>query len=186
MVDYKNYKAFFEKNIIESDRLYLRTILYSDLDDYNEIATQKNVGEMAGWKRHRNFSQSMDIINQMIEFGETIAVVEKENDKMIGFISLERFDECVENKLLDGYNLSFVLNRHYWNKGYMTEALESLLDIIFNIDSMSYIFAQHLLNNARSERLLKSLKFKYIDERISHVDGIKSRIKFYIYENKGL
>jgi len=77
------------------------------------------------------------------------------NDKLIGTISLSEVN--FKHKRA---RLSYLLNRNYWGKGIMTEAVLAILFFCFNKLKLQKIYTGVIQENLRSLRLLKKLKFK--------------------------
>jgi ribosomal-protein-alanine N-acetyltransferase len=57
-------------------------------------------------------------------------------------------------------NIGYDLKSSYWNKGYMTEALQAAIEFGFNVLDINRIEAEVMQGNVISERLLKKLNFK--------------------------
>jgi len=57
-------------------------------------------------------------------------------------------------------NIGYDLQRQYWNKGYITEALDAVIDYGFNQLSINRIEAEVMQGNINSEKVLQKLSFK--------------------------
>ena len=53
--------------ILETDRLILRALEITDLDDFFEYASINGVGEKAGWKHHKSKDESLEILKMFID-----------------------------------------------------------------------------------------------------------------------
>ena len=84
--------------ILETDRLILREWQESDLNDFFEYASVDGVGQMAGWRPHKNIEESKFVLDMFIREGKTFAVVLKENNKAIGSVGIEKLSTEI-----DGY-----------------------------------------------------------------------------------
>ena len=49
-----DFKVYFKDKILENERILLRKIRGRDIIDFHDLAKVKGVGEMAGWKHHKN------------------------------------------------------------------------------------------------------------------------------------
>lgn len=87
---------------LESKRLILREWELSDLDDFFEYCSVPGVGEMAGWFHHENKDKSLEILNMFINEKKTFAIVNKENNKVIGSLGIEKYG--LEDKLSEFFN----------------------------------------------------------------------------------
>ena len=76
----------------------------------------------------------------------------------IGVISLEGSGAAVE--------LGYWLGQPYWGSGFMTEAVESLLDLVWLGTDIDHIEARAALANARSRRLLERAGFDSLGETL--------------------
>ena len=140
--------------VIETNRLILRPIIEADAFDVYEYAKNPNVGNLAGFKPHESVEETKSVIDTVLKI-DTLAIVYKENNKVIGTISLQK-------KLDDIYEIGYSLSEDYWNKGLMSEAVKALIKDAF-INKKAYeIDAGCFLNNIRSEKVLLKCGFKYI------------------------
>jgi len=57
-------------------------------------------------------------------------------------------------------NIGYDLKSSYWNRGYMTEALQAAIDFGFNILDINRIEAEVMQGNVISEKLLEKLNFR--------------------------
>ena len=57
-------------------------------------------------------------------------------------------------------NIGYDLKSSYWNRGYMTEALQTVVEFGFNALEINRIEAEVMQGNVISEILLKKLKFR--------------------------
>ena len=126
---------------LESPRLVLREWTLEDLDDFNEYASVAGVGEMAGWRHHASKEESLKILQHFIEGKHVFAIILKENNKAIGSIGVERYgceDKLTEFLNYKGREIGYVLSKDYWGKGIMPEAVNTLIDYLFN--TLNYDF----------------------------------------------
>ena len=145
----------FSLPTIETKRLILRPVKTSDAKDLFSYAKDPKVSEHVLWDAHRSLSDSRAFIRSMKHqyrqgFPGSFAIVLRSNQKMIGtigFMSIHRDYHSAEI----GYSLS----REYWNCGYMTEALNEVLDYAFEVLHLNRIEAQHELSNPASGRVME-------------------------------
>lgn len=149
--------------VIESDRLILRAFEYYDLDDFFAYACVDGVGEMAGWKHHKNKEESLNILKSFIKSDKTFALVYKENNKVIGSLGVEKYrfeDRYTEFSNYYGRELGAVLSKDYWSKGLMSEAMGALIDYLFNELNLDFLTAGYFDFNKRSKKMQENLGFK--------------------------
>jgi len=149
--------------ILETDRLILRTWKITDLDDFFEYASVEGVGEKAGWEHHKSKDKSLEILKMFIEEKKVFAIVLKENQKVIGSIGIEELSEELDKDLdnLVGRELGYVLNKDYWNKGIMKEAVSKVVDYCFNTLKLNFLMASYFNHNIASKKVLENLNFKF-------------------------
>ena len=141
---------------IETNRLILRPFLKSDLSDFFEYASVPGVGEMAGWPHHNSIEESNEILNRFIINDKTFAIVYKENNKVIGSLGIEKYGlEEVLSEFFEykGREVGYVLSKDYWGKGIMPEALNAVIDYLFNVLDLDFITCGYYIYNIQSKRV---------------------------------
>ena len=171
MVSNMNAEINISNVILETDRLILRTWELKDLDDFFEYASVEGVGEKAGWEHHKSKDKSLEILKMFIEEKKVFAIVLKENQKVIGSIGIEELSEELDKDLdnLLGRELGYVLNKDYWNKGIMKEAISKVVDYCFNTLKLNFLMASYFNYNIASKRVLENLNFKFYKDIIIEI-----------------
>lgn len=151
---------------VETERLLLRPILKTDLMDIHEIAGQKEVAEKAGFQWCENLEMSEKRLNEYIEDQETVAVVLKENKKVIGTVSLQKrpWHRYPIDRNYKGRELGFDLNKDYWGRGLMPEAVKALITYCFETLGYDFVTAGHFEKNAQSQRAIQKSGFCFLFE----------------------
>lgn len=142
----------------ETNRLYIRRFLETDLEAMHAYCIKPNVGPHAGWKPHETIEDSKRILREFIEGDEVWAIVEKESGSLIGSCGLHRDHKRMNDKVR---MLGYVLDDAYWGKGYMTECAMGLLDFGFNKMDLELISVYHFSVNDRSRRVIEKCGFRY-------------------------
>jgi RimJ/RimL family protein N-acetyltransferase len=88
----------------------------------------------------------------------TFAIVDKENDALIGAIGLHRIDR----QNMTAATGTSIGNKEYWGKGYGTEAKMLLLEFAFNELNLRKIYSDVIGYNERSLKYAK--KCGYVEE----------------------
>ena len=173
--------------ILETDRLILRAWEITDLDDFFEYASVEGVGEKAGWEHHKSKDKSLEILKMFMEEKKIFAIVLKENQKAIGSIGIEELGEELDKDLdnLSGRELGYVLNKDYWNKGIMTEAVSKVVDYCFNTLKLNFLMASYFNYNIASKRVLENLNFKFYKDIIieTRYNNIKEKSTLMLLKN---
>lgn len=145
---------------METKRLFLREIEEDDAYDMYEYAHLDNVGPVAGWAPHKRLSDTRAVINLFHEkklCGQlgTIAIVLKENNKMIGTVELHTLLPRFKAEL--GYTVS----PKYWGKGIALEASIKVLEWGFKVLDLKRIECSAFVDNVRSRRVCEKLNLPY-------------------------
>ena len=116
----------------------------------------------------RGFDTYADEEENVLEF----IIYLKDNNEPIGNIVFDRYDE--KNKSLE---ISCNLHPNYWKKGYMTEAILSTMEYVFNnldIDNIVYGYAEE---NFKSKGLSNKIGFNFYYDYIEHYIRINKDIR---------
>ena len=187
MVSNMNAEINISNVILETDRLILRTWELKDLDDFFEYASVEGVGEKAGWEHHKSKDESLEILKMFIDEKKVFAIVLKENQKVIGSIGIEELSEELDKDLdnLLGRELGYVLNKDYWNKGIMKEAVSKVVDYCFNTLKLNFLMASYFNYNIASKRVLENLNFKFYKDIIieTRYNNIKEKSTLMLLKN---
>lgn len=171
-----NVKIDISETIIKTERLFLRPWKYTDLQDFNEYASVDGVGQMAGWLPHKSIDESKEILKDFIEHKKTFAI--EYNRKVIGSLGIEEYneEEFPEFEQKRARELGFVLSKDYWGKGLTPEAVNAVIDYLFNEIQLDCIFCGHYTDNEQSKRVQEKCGFK-------HYKLIKSETRYGIVKD---
>ena len=144
---------------IETERLLLRPFRESDAEAFFKCCQNPNIGNNAGWKPHGSLEESQEILRSVFISQSGIwAIILKEDGRLIGSVGIIP-DPKRENP--QARMLGYWLDESHWGKGYMTEAVQSVLDYGFSTLQLSLITANCYPHNERSQQLLKRHGFIY-------------------------
>ncbi len=149
--------------VIETERLILRSFKPTDLEDFYEYASVEGVGEMAGWKHHESIDESQKIMDSFINNDKVFAVCLKENNQVIGTVGIEKYgleDALTEFKNYCGRELGYVLSKDYWGKGLMPEAVNAVIEYLFNELDYDFLLCGYYNFNERSKRVQTKCGFR--------------------------
>ena len=147
------------KKIITS-RLILRKFKKDDYQVmFDNWASDEIVAKSAGWPKHENLEDTKALVEYWVnEYkNENIFnwVIELKGESLIGSITVIRSD--LNNRTCEiGYNIG----RKYWNNGYATEAINAVIDYLFELNMFDTITAQCFEYNLASSRVLEKNVFK--------------------------
>ncbi len=151
---------------LTTPRLTLRPWRKSDLEDFFEYASVDGVGQMAGWLPHRDTTESQKILDSFISKKKTFAL--DYQGKAIGSLGIEEYNEDEFPALLDMRcrSLGFVLSKAYWGRGLMPEAVEAVIQWLFEAVKLDAILCAHFDWNAQSARVQHKCCFRPFAEGI--------------------
>ena len=147
---------------LSTPRLILRHWRPEDAEVLFNIASDPEIGNMAGWKPHESVEESMEIINTIFADPMVFAIVSRASNTPIGCIGLNRDPKILKKGPKDA-EVGYWLGRRYWNQGYATEAMEAMLAYGFSI-GISKVWGQCIEDNLPSLKLLKRFGFT-VDHR---------------------
>ena len=152
------------KVVLETDRLLLRGWREKDVDDFFEYASVDGVGEMAGWKHHETLETTRQILHGFIREKNVFAVVNKDNDKVIGSLGLHESwangDDRAKN--LKVKEIGYVLSKAYWGNGLMPEAVKAVMAFCFARCGLEALTCSHFETNSQSKRVIEKCGFSYV------------------------
>lgn len=141
---------------LESERLIFRQFKLEDAKQmYENWASLEIVTTYLTWKPHTSESATKEIISlwkreyRRKDFYQW-AIILKENDENIGVISVVDSKEHISSVTI-GYCLSDL----YWNHGYMTEALERVMEFFFEEVGVNRVESKHSVYNPASGRVMQ-------------------------------
>ena len=149
------------KVTLHTKRLTLRPWRETDLLDFFEYASVDGVGQMAGWRPHKDIEESRAILTRFIEHKRTFAL--EYGGKVIGSLGIEeyseeRFPEFEDRQVRE---IGYVLSKDYWGQGLMPEAVKEAIRYLFEDVGLDIILCAHFLSNTRSERVQEKCGFRH-------------------------
>ena len=151
---------------LETPRLILRPLAFEDLMDIHAIYSQPEVAQMEGFLRSENLEMSQNRLKEYIEDGQTVAVVLKDNQRVIGTISLQKrpWKLYPLDISFKGRELGFDLNKDYWGRGLMPEAVKCLCDFCFKSLHYDFLTASYFRGNDKSKKAIEKCGFSCLFE----------------------
>ena len=173
------------KQILESERLYLKEFAANNVDKLFKLNGDPNVMKYIR-EPITDIKVIENIINHIIKyytehpgFGVWAGYL-KSNNEFIGFFELAHMDNT------DEIEVGYRLHKKYWSKGYATEMTNILLDYGFNQMCLKEIVGITLHGNTASENVLKKAGLVYIKDAFFYEVDVKYfRITKAIRQQKG-
>ena len=156
-----NPKIDLSQTLIKTKRLVLRPWTKEDLEDFFAYASVDGVGQMAGWLPHQNKEETLKILELFINEKKTLAI--EYLGKVIGSIGVEPYNEKLYPDLMKkkARELGYVLSKDYWGQGLMPEAVEAIMDYLFEQIQLDALLCGHFLKNHQSQRVQEKCGFKH-------------------------
>ncbi|MDR0727662.1 MAG: GNAT family N-acetyltransferase [Puniceicoccales bacterium] len=145
--------------VIETPRLRLRPLEFSDFDRIVEFMGQREVTDFLLYFTYPIIPEQVqewlkNVIEAKPEHCAYWAIVEKSHDELIGIISLT----------MDPYNhrteMGYWLDKDCWGQGYMTEVAWRVIEYVFEDLKLHRIDLTHMVANTRSQRVAQKLGFQ--------------------------
>lgn len=145
--------------ILYTSRLCIRPWKPTDLDDFYAYASCDGVGQMAGWLPHQSKEESKNILEKFIKEKKTFAL--EYQGRVIGSLGVEYYDEqlCPELASKKGREIGYVLAKDKWGKGIMPEAVQAVVDYLFNECDLDFILIGYFIYNQQSGRVAEKCGF---------------------------
>lgn len=146
---------------IETNRLLLRPILASDIDEMYIMDSDPEVHRFLGQSPVADKSQLAGVIEHIRQQYTTygigrMAVVEKKSQRFIGWAGL-KYETQVRD--FPYYDIGYRFNRNYWGKGYATEASGAAIQYGFQTLQLPSIHAGVEKGHTASANVLTKLGF---------------------------
>ena len=141
---------------LETSRLILRKPEIADVEDYLEFVNSEFVqryNAMACVTREKaeaEFAKAADDFSSVV-------MESKATKKIIGIICMQ--EDSIRYKV-ESKEISYFLREEESGKGYMKEALYTLIGYLFEAEQLNCVAARCFVPNVASRRLLESLGFE--------------------------
>ena len=151
----EDLKIFTKIPPIKTERLLLRKILPTDIEDVYEYGSDPKVSKFLLWSPHpdRNYTRFyLNFLTVRYRKGEFFDWGVEIDGKMIGTCGFTSFD--IDNNSAE---IGYVLNSNYWGRGIGYEAASAVLKFGFETLKLNRIEVHYLVGNTSSEALSKKL-----------------------------
>lgn len=137
--------------IFDSNRLEFTPISLEDVKEIYEYGKDSNTCRYLGWGPYKNETEAENFVKYKIAADDMQWTI-KENslNKVIGAIRLydvDKIQRCV--------SISYILNKQYCGKGYMTESLKALFTVAEKL-GFEYVYTYYVEDNIASEKVMRN------------------------------
>ena len=149
-------EVLYDNENLETKRLLLRKAVKNDAEDIFECGGDAETVEHLDWAGVQTVDEARKAIIEYYWSKPGIWVIElKENKKCIGAIDVRLEPEN------ESSSFGYMLNRNYWGKGYMTEALSAVLRLCFEELDLNKVWSCHYTGNEASGRVMQKCGMKH-------------------------
>ena len=153
---------YFKKKILfETERLILRRIELGDAKDLYSYASREETSRYLLWIPHRSEYSTRSVIEGIKREYKAgtyyeLAVVLRENGKMIGTSGITSFDQ--QNQVAE---IGYVISPDYWGMGIAKEAASVLMNFAFCELGVNRVEAKYMMGNENSRRVMEKLGMEF-------------------------
>ncbi len=149
------------KVLIESDRILLRKVMESDVDDFHELDSDPEVHRYLGNTPHTERAQSVktvtDLLQQYKDNGiARLAIIDKNTKEFIGWSGLKLEKGLRPDR--EYIDIGYRLKRKHWGNGYATEAAKLSLKLGFEVLGYEEIGAAAEVEHIVSNHILSKIR----------------------------
>lgn len=152
---------------IETERLVLRRFTIEDAGDmYENWASDEEVTKYLLWSVHSSVEATRTLLADWVEGYQEDSKYEwciqyKETGKAIGSIGVAKLVEKAELA-----EIGYCISQSCWHQGITSEALQAVMDYLFDEVGVNRVEARHDPRNCHSGNVLKKCGLKYEGTRI--------------------
>lgn len=162
--------------ILETSRLYLRTLEDTDASRMSAYRNKKEVAKYQTWKHYtiKEATTRIQMCQNIKAFDRPrsnyhLAIVLKDEDLMIG----DLFVDIASRRY---FVLGYTLDSAYWSCGYASEIVDAFCDYMKETYHFKKVICYVYRNNVRSKNLLIKLGFKKFDQSYFYGDESYMRL----------
>ncbi len=147
---------------LETERLVLRRFRLDDAQAmYDNWASDPEVTKFLTWPAYKSVEDARNILNLWLPEYEKPdfyqwAIEWKALGQPIGSISVVEHNDRVESA-----HIGYCLGKNWWHQGIMTEALQAVLDFLFDQVGVNRVEALHDASNPHSGAVMAKCGMQY-------------------------
>ncbi|MCE5344432.1 MAG: GNAT family N-acetyltransferase [Eubacteriales bacterium] len=140
---------------LQTSRLIIRPARMGDARDLYEYCRDPEVARHVLWEAHASIHHTRIYLRSLLRqyragLPATYVIELRQERKVIGTIGLMWIQQ--DNRAAE---IGYSLNRSYWNRGLMTEALGEMLRFCFHTLNLNRVEAQHETDNPASGAVMR-------------------------------
>ena len=138
---------------MKTKRTFLRRFLGSDFDSLRLMLADIEVMKLTGFKDILSEERSRELLEEWIKDEEVWAAIDDKDGVLLGWFMMKKRE-------LMNFEIGFMLNKDYWNKGYATEISLKLIEYTKRKYVDSKIIASTNIENMASIKVLEKIGMK--------------------------
>lgn len=149
--------------LLETDRLILRKFKIEDAKAmFDHWASDDDVTRYLMWPTHESIDTSTAVLKEWTaeysndHYYQWAIVCKEYSDEPIGSIAVVSINETVKKA-----HIGYCIGKKWWHKGITSEALQAVIDFLFDEVGMQRIESRHDSNNPNSGAVMKKCGMKY-------------------------
>jgi len=154
--------------MLESNRLWIRPLCEQDRAAFVKGVQNQELCRLYGLSKDMDCEKANKIFDQFSSLSDAYAIVDKENQTLVGFLLdvLPEIPKEIKNTLPErGRTFAYAIFGSYQRRGYMFEALQVMIPYAFQIKNVDYIHCGRFDYNLASANLLRKLGFRDLGQR---------------------
>lgn len=151
--------------VIDLGDILLRAVEYGDYKDMYLYGSDDEVTKTLFWNSYKNLEEAKQSVMKVFlsrpsnSLPAAYAIFHKEDQKMIGTCDILKVNW--EEKYGE---IGYVINRDYWNRGYMTKVCQAVMNVGFSYFDLNRIDIGHEVGNHGSRRVIEKCGFSFVEE----------------------
>jgi RimJ/RimL family protein N-acetyltransferase len=150
---------------IRTERLVLRPLRESDVDDLWPHVSDPEVSRKLTWSAHKERAETLEVVRGLIrarEIGTDLVWGIEHEGKVCGFVGLHGIKWTIRAWRVDRAELAYWIGAPLWGKGYMTEAARAVTRWGFDVAQLHKITIGCVEDNLASKRIIEKLGYRFL------------------------
>lgn len=150
------------KQILETDRLFLRELDIDDAENFYKLNLNPNVIKYTGNSAFKSIEEAREFLENYEDYKKNgfgrWAVIEKSTNRFIGWCGL-KYDRSI-----DETDIGFRFFEQQWNKGFATESAKICISYGFEKLNLKTIIGRAMTENIASIKVLEKIGLEFVCE----------------------
>lgn len=155
------------------NRLSCLPLKISHANELFQLWSSEEIIKYTNINKPCTFEETKKRINRLEKFDVFVILLD---NKIIGIVGCP----CI-NKEEHKFGLFYQIKKEFWGQGLATKAVKWILDFMINKYRYAVFFADVIVDNTSSEKILKRCNFKLTSEETINKNGKNFLVHNYIY-----